>query len=456
MSEMTVEKQDLTTGPLGKKILLFSLPLMISNLLQVLFNMADVAVVGQFAGSLALGSVGSTSNLVALFTGFLIGLSGGINVLTALRFGAKDRRGIIETVHSAAILSLLTGIFLTVTGVGFSRSIMTLLNTKPELIDGAVLYFRIYLLGMPAMALYNFGNAVFSAVGNTKKPLMYLSNSGVLNVILNLFFVVVCNMSVAGVALASVLSQYLSAVLIVSALFRSKEVFGLRMSELRLDKSSALQIAGIGFPAGIQNVIFQVANLFVQVGVNTFDATMVAGNSAAANADNIVFDIMTAFYTACASFMGQNYGAGKKKRLLRSYFISLAYAFGTALIVGWLLVAFGHQFLSLFTKDPAVVEAGMKRLTIMGSAYCLSAFMDCSIAASRALGKSLAPTVIVIMGSCVFRVIWIYTIFAHFQTIPSLYMLYVFSWTITSIAEIIYFAKIYKKQTAKLVPNILS
>ena len=193
-----------------------------------------------------------------------------------------------------------------------------------------------------------------------------------------------------------------------------------------------------------------------QFGVNTFDATMVAGNSAAANADNIVFDIMTAFYTACASFMGQNYGAGKKKRLLRSYFISLAYAFGTALIVGWLLVAFGHQFLSLFTKDPAVVEAGMKRLTIMGSAYCLSAFMDCSIAASRALGKSLAPTVIVIMGSCVFRVIWIYTIFAHFQTIPSLYMLYVFSWTITSIAEIIYFAKIYKKQTAKLVPNILS
>lgn len=450
MSEMIKDRQDLTTGPLWKKILLFSLPLMASNLLQVLFNMADIAVVGQFAGSLALGSVGSTTTLVTLFTGFLIGLSGGINVLVALCFGAKDENGVVDTVHSAAIVSFLVGVILLGIGVVFSRPILSLLNTKPELIDGAILYLRIYFMGMPAAALYNFGNAIFSATGDTKKPLIYLLMAGVLNVVLNLFFVIVCNLSVAGVALASAISQYLSAILIVVALFRSKEIFRLQRKELYLRKEATKKILTLGIPAGLQNAIFQIANLFVQAGVNSFDAIMVAGNSAAANADNIVFDIMTAFYTACASFMGQNYGAGKKKRILRSYFISLAYAFGIALIVGWGLVAFGPSFLGLFTKDALVIEAGMHRLKIMGMAYCISAFMDCTIAASRALGKSIAPTVIVIMGSCVFRIIWINTIFAYFKTIPSLYLLYVFSWILTSVAEIIYFVKVYRKQTERL------
>ena len=450
MSEQIKEKQDLTTGSLWKKILLFSLPLMLSNLLQVLFNMADVAVVGQFAGAMALGSVGSTTTLVTLFTGFLIGLSGGINVLAALRFGAKDRQGIVDTVHSAAIISFLAGILLWGIGFGFARPILELLHTKKELIEGAVLYLRIYFFGMPALAVYNFGNAVFSATGDTKKPLKYLSIAGALNVGLNLFFVIVCHMSVAGVALASVIAQYVSAVLVTAALVRSREVFRLQRKELYLRKEAALRILTLGLPAGMQNAIFQIANLCVQAGVNTFDAVMVAGNSAAANADNIVYDIMTAFYTACASFMGQNYGAGKKKRILRSYLISLVYSFGIALIVGWLLVVFGHQFLGLFTKEAAVIEAGMYRLTIMGLSYCVSAFMDCTIAASRALGKSMAPTVFVILGSCVFRILWIQTVFAHYQTIPSLYLLYVFSWTLTSVAEIIYFIKIYRQKTLKL------
>ena len=450
MSEELQEKQDLTTGSLGKKILLFSLPLMLSNLLQVLFNMADVAVAGQFAGAYALGSVGSTTTLVTLFTGFLIGLSGGMNVLVALRFGAKDKKGIIDTVHSSAIVSLGVGLLLLSIGFFFSRQILELLNTKSELMDGAVLYLRIYFLGMPALALYNYGNAVFSAVGNTKKPLIYLTLAGILNVVLNLFFVIVCHLSVAGVAMASVLSQYVSAAMILTALIRSKESYRLQRRELYLRKEATLKILTLGLPAGMQNAIFSIANLFVQAGVNSFDAIMVAGNSAAANSDGIVYDIMTAFYTACASFMGQNYGAGKKKRVLHSYLISLAYSFGAALIVGWLLVLFGHPFLGLFTKDPAVVEAGMHRLTIMGLSYCVSAFMDCTIAASRALGKSMAPTIIVILGSCVFRIIWIQTIFAHYKTIPSLYLLYVFSWIITSIAEIWYFIRVYRKQTAKL------
>lgn len=447
---MRQESQNLATGSLWKKILLFSLPLMLSNVLQVLFNMADVAVVGQFAGSRALGSVGSTTTLVAMFTGFLIGMAGGINVLVALGFGAKDENAVSQTVHTAAILSLFIGILIAGFGIGFSRGILSLLNTKEELIEGALLYIRIYLLGMPALAIYNFGNAVFSAVGDTKRPLFYLAASGVINIVLNLFFVIVCEMSVAGVAIASIISQYISAILILAALFRNKEVYGLRLSGLRLNRSKAGEILRIGVPAGMQNAIFQIANLFIQTGVNSFDATMVAGNSAAMNADGLVFDVMTAFYTACGSFMGQNYGAGKKKRVLRSYLICLVYSFGIAAVTGGLLVCFGTSFLSLFTKDPAVVAAGMKRLTIMGLSYCVSAFMDCTIAASRALGKGGIPTVIVIMGSCVFRVIWVNTIFAYFQTIPSLYLLYVFSWSITGAAEIAYFVKVYRKKITEL------
>lgn len=422
---MKPEKLDLTAGPLGKQILCFSLPLILSNLLQVLFNLADIAVVGRFVGSMALGSVGSTATLVTMLTGFLIGLGGGINVLVARHFGAKDREGVKETVHSAALISLMAGIAIMAFGLAFSKGILRLLNTKPELLDGAVLYLRIYFLGMPALALYNFGNAVFSAVGNTKKPLAYLSMAGVLNVALNLFFVLVCGLEVAGVAMASAISQYLSAALVTAALFRCHGIYGLRLSSLRLNRSKALSILRFGIPSGIQNAIFQIANMFIQGGVNTFNATVVAGNAAASNADAIVYDVMAAFYTACSSFMGQNYGARRQDRVRKSYFISLAYSFGTGAVLGAALALFGEAFLALFTNDPAVVEAGMLRLTIMGFSYGFSAFMDCTIAASRALGKSLAPTVIVIMGSCVFRIIWVNTVFAHYQTIPSLYYLYI-------------------------------
>lgn len=386
---MKQNMQDLTEGPLGKKILIFSVPLMLSNLLQVLFNMADIAVIGQFAGSLSLGAVGSTATLVTMFTGFLIGLSGGINVLTALYYGAKDRESLSKTIHSAALVSLIMGVLLLVLGVGLSEWMLTMLKTREELLDKAVLYLRIYYLGMPALAIYNFGNAVYSAVGNTKKPLYYLGFSGVLNIILNLFFVIVCHMDVAGVALASIISQYVSAALILQALLRCKDIYALHPGKLRLDPELTKDILKLGMPSGLQNVIFQFANSFVQMGVNSFDATMVAGNSAATNADAMVYDVMAAFYTACGSFMGQNYGAGKKKRVRNSYLISLAYSFAIGLILGVSLVFFGRAFLSLFTRDAAVMNAGMYRLTIMGFSYCISAFMDCTIAAARAMGKSI-------------------------------------------------------------------
>lgn len=441
---MKEERQDLTTGSIWGKMLFFSIPLVMTNLLQVLFNMADIAVIGQFAGSLSLGAVGSTSTLVTLFTGILIGMAGGINVLVARFFGARDKRSTVHTIHTALLVSLAAGVIVMAFGLIFSKGVLELLNTKAELLDGAVLYIQIYFLGMPALALYNFGNAVCSALGDTKKPLYYLAFAGVVNVILNLFLVIVCKMDVAGVAIASIISQYISAFLILRALAKMGGDYALRLSELKFDRRMAKYIIQIGLPAGLQNGIFQVANLFIQAGVNSFDATMVAGNSAAANADALLYDTMAAFYTACGSFMGQNYGAGKRDRVRKSYLISLTYSFGIGLIGGICLVIFGKQFLGLFTSEAAVVEAGMKRLTIMGFSYGFSAFMDCTIAGSRALGKSIVPTVIVIMGSCVFRMIWVNTVFAYFRTIPSLYLLYIFSWGITAIVEIIYFIHVYK------------
>lgn len=446
-----MDKQDLTQGPLGRQILTFSIPLIFSNLLQVLFNMADVAVVGRFGGPGALGSVGSTTILIALFTGLHIGMSGGVNVLTALYFGAKNRRELEETVHSAALVCALTGALLLAVGVVFARPILELLHTKEELIDGAVLYLRIYFLGMPALGIYNFGNAVFSAVGDTRRPLRYLSVAGAANIVLNLFFVIICHLSVAGVAIASVISQYISAALIVRALFRcGGEPYGLRLEALRLYRSRVKTILGLGLPSGLQCAIFCLANLFIQAAVNSFSAVMVEGNAAAANADNLVYDVMAAFYTACSSFIGQNYGAGNRERVKKSYYISMAYSFGVGLAMGLALFALGPTFLSLFTTEPAVVEAGMRRLAIMSISYGFSAFMDCTIAASRGLGKSVGPMVIVILGSCVFRVLWVYTIFAYFHTITSLYLLYIFSWTVTAAAEILYFVRVSRRDLAKL------
>lgn len=432
-------------GPLAKQILFFSLPLMVSNVLQVLFNMADIAVVGRFAGSVSLAAVGSTSTAVTLFTGVLIGIGGGVNALIARYYGAKNTVELSRTVHSSALICLMSGGVMLLFGLFGSRPLLVLLNTKQELLDKATLYMQIYFCGMPALALYNFGNAVYSAIGNTKKPLMYLMISGVLNVVLNLFFVIVCRLDVAGVAIASVVSQYLSALLIVAALFRSTQAYGLRLGQLRLHRKNCREILSLGIPSGLQNGIFYVANLFIQAGVNSFDTVMVAGNSAAANSDGLVYDVMAAFYTACSSFIGLNYGAGDHKQVRRSYLICLGYSFGIGAALGLSLVAFGPAFLCLFTSDAAVISAGMKRLTIMGCSYAVSAFMDNAIAASRGLGKSLVPMVIVISGSCIFRIFWVCTVFAYFGTITSLYLVYVFSWTITAVFENWYFIRCYRR-----------
>lgn len=445
---MVIEKK-LTRGNLWKQILLFGIPLMASNLLQVLFNMSDIAVVGRFSesGSKAIGAVGSTTILVNLYTGILIGIGSGVNVIVAKFFGAGDKKNLKESVHTSAIISLFIGILLAVAGFFTANAFLRLLGTKADLIGGANTYLKIYMLGMPAVALYNFGNGTFSAIGNTKKPLLYLFIAGVLNVGLNLFFVIVFKMDVAGVALASIISQYVSAILVIAALFRENGDCKLSFGALKIHGDKAKTMLALGLPASFQNSIFNIANLFIQSAVNTFPSVVVEGNSAATNSDALVYQLMDAFYIACSSFIGQNFGAENKKRILHSYLICTIYSFAVGAVLGGGLVLFGKGFLSIFTDDPAVMQEGMARLKIMGFSYCISAFMDTTISASRGLGKTVVSTIIVIMGSCVFRVVWILTIFAKFRTITSIYLLYSCSWTITAIAEIIYFIYAYKKVT---------
>lgn len=447
---MSNDEQRLINGNIWKGMLLFSFPLILSNLAQVLFNMSDIAVVGKFSTDTALGEVGSTATLVTLFIGFLIGMANGVNVVVAKNIGKNDKEYIHHSIHTSFLLCLFMGIIILLLGVIFSHSLLVLLNTKPEFINGATLYLQIFFLGMPGLALYNFGNATYSAYGETKKPLFFLLGAGVINICLNLFFVLGLRMSVDGVAIASVVSQYLSALLVIISLMREKGIIHLSLKDIRIYQGQTKEILALGIPSGIQSAIFAIANLFIQSGVNSLDSVMVEGCAASQNADALIYDAMAAFYMAGSSYISQNYGARKKKRILKSYFISIVYSFGIGAILSLLLMVFGRNFLSLFTNKQEVIEAGMVRVYIMGCSYAVSSFMDASIAASRGLGHSLIPTIIVILGSCVFRVIWVYTVFAYYKTAESLFLLYIFSWVITSIVEIAYFIYLYRYKIMSL------
>ena len=414
---------DMVNGPLARKILIYSIPLMFSNLLQVFFNMTDVAVVGKFAGARALGSVGSTTIIITLTTGILLGMGGGVNAVTALHMGAEDYQRVHKTVHTSVILCFIAGLLLLVTGLAFSKPLLEVMNTKPELIDGATAYLMIYLCGSPALALYNFGNGVLSAVGDTKRPLIYLSISGIINIVLNLFFVIVCRLGVIGVAIASIIAQYISATLIIRFLLKTYGSYGLRMKDIAIDRDAAAAVLRIGVPAAIQYSLFAIANICIQTSINSFSHVVVEGNSAATNADSLIYDMMAAFYTACTSFIAQNLGARKKERVLRTFFITLAYSFLMGLVLGVALFIFQRPFLLLFTSDDAVIHYGQIRIGVMAFVYCVSAFMDNATAAARGIGKSVMPTIIVVMGSVVFRIIWLLTVFAYFKTLQSLYLI---------------------------------
>lgn len=441
-------EMDLTQGSIGKTFFRFSIPLVLTNIMQVLFNMTDLAVVGRFSGPEALGAVGSTPNFLYLFTGLVIGLGSGINSICAFFIGARSKKDLSETIHTAAVISLAFGLLLMAAGWILARPVLELMNTKPELIDGAVLYFKIYMIGIPFEALFNFGNGVLSAVGDTKRPLIFLTISGIANAVLNLVFVLGFGMSVDGVAYGSVIANAVSAFLVIIALLKGTGDARLEIRKIRVHWQKAVKIIKIGIPSALQNMIFGFANMFMQMGLNSFDAVMVSGNAAAANADTLIYNVMAAFYVGCATFIGQNYGAGNRQRVVRSYLWGTFFSFAIGLVLGTLLLVFGREFLLLFTSKEEVIECGLARIRIMAFAYCISAFMDNSIAACRGLGKTLIPSIMVSLGSCVFRIVWIFTIFAHFKTLESLFLLFPFSWLITAAFIFVYFLIVLKKSFA--------
>lgn len=433
------------SGNLWKESLLFSLPLIGTNLLQILFNLSDLMVVGLFEGSDALGAVGSTSILVTLFTTFIIGNANGINSKVGKTLGENNKEEVKHQMTTSFYYMLLIGLIILGLGMGLSYHILSWLQTNAELIDDANAYLSIYFIAFPGVAIYNYGNAILSARGRTKKPLVILLISGLINVGLNFLFVIAFRLGVVGVALASVISQYISAIAIIIILLRHKGKTRLDLNPRHFSQKVLNTFLGLSLISGFQNTIFSFANLIVQIGVNSFDKTMISGTSASYNVDSIVYESMAAFYVAGCTFVAQNYGANHKKRILSAYLISVAYSWGIGFILGGLMWIFGRYYLYLFTHEEAVIEAGMSRLNIMALSYGVSAIMDAPIAASRGLGKTKWPTIFVLIGVCVFRITWIFTIFAHFHTVTSLFILYVFSFILTGIMENIYFFICYRK-----------
>jgi len=442
---MKTQTYDLTEGSVFKGIFKFSVPLIFTNLLQNLFTITDASITGHFAGSLALGSIGSTFLLLFFFTGFIMGIGGAINVLIAFYIGKKNKDEINQMLHTSFIVCVLFGFFLSAIGMIFCPFVLKAMNTKPELINGAVLYFRIFMLVIPFMAVYNFGNAVLSAYGNTKLPLIYLSIAGLINVILDIVLIVVFNMGVAGVALATLAANIVSSALTFARIIKGIGEAKFSAKKLHIDSYKFNQLIKIGVPSGFQNCIFSFANIFIQAGVNTFSAAMVAGVTATMNGENLVYSVLNSFYVACASFIGQNLGAGNKARIKRTYFVSLLYSCTTALILGLIYKIFGVQFMRIFTTDEQVICCGLQKISLMFYAFPAAALMDNTIAANRGLGKTFVPGIIVIIGSCIFRLVWIFTVFAHFKTLGSLFSLYFFSWLLTGIMEVIYFFRMLKK-----------
>lgn len=436
---------DMCSGPIFKKILVFSIPLMLSGILQLLFNAADIIVVGRFAGSQSLAAVGSTTALINLLINIFIGLSVGVNVIVARYYGAKLEEDISKTVHTAIAISLISGLFLVVLGLFTSRTLLELMGTPEDVIDKSVLYMQIYFAGMPVIMAYNFGSAILRAIGDTKRPLYFLSLSGIVNIVLNLFFVIKLHMDVAGVALATVLSQCISTYLVLRCLMKMEGPLKLQMSKLRIDKRKALQIMKIGLPAGMQGAIFSVSNVLIQSSVNSFGSIVMAGNTAAANIEGFVYTAMNAIYQTNLSFTSQNVGAEKYGRINKILLTCLGTVTVVGLVLGLGAFIGGRDLLSVYSTDPEVVSYGMLRMSIICTTYFLCGLMDTMVGSLRGMGYSILPMMVSLTGACGLRVIWIFTIFAHYQTLTSLYLSYPVTWIVTAIAHLICYRIIYRK-----------
>ncbi len=433
---------DMCSGSVFKKMLLFAIPLMCSSILQLLFNAADIVVVGRFAGDNALAAVGSNSALINLLTNLFVGLSIGSNVLTAQYYGAKKDTDLKETVHTSMLISIYSGLILTVIGILGARVLLEMMQAPPEVLDLAVLYLRIYFVGMTSTMVYNFGSAILRAVGDTKRPLYYLLGAGIINVILNLFFVIACKMGVAGVALATAVSQTISAVLVVRCLIQEQSGIHLELKELAISKEKFFRIMRIGLPAGFQGTVFSLSNVVIQSAVNSFGNIAVAGNSAAANIEGFVYMAMNAFYQATISFTSQNYGASQYKRIYKILFTGELYVIITGIVLGNLAVFLGDSLLGIYSPSTEVIAAGMARLKIICTVYALCGVMDVLVGALRGIGYSVVPMIVSLIGACGLRLLWVATIFKipQYHNLTTVYLSYPITWTITLTVHAITFA----------------
>ncbi|MCI8484720.1 MAG: MATE family efflux transporter [Lachnospiraceae bacterium] len=442
---------DMCSGALFPKILLFSIPLMISSILQLLFNAADMVVVGRFAGSTALAAVGANASLINLLTNLFIGFSVGANVLVARFYGAKREREISETVHSAVLLGLVCGLGLMVFGMIVAPQILVVMGTPADVLDQAVLYIRIYFAGMPVILLYNFGSSILRAVGDTQRPLYYLLAAGVINICLNLIFVIGFRLGVAGVALATVISQMVSAGLILRCMTKMEGGCRLERRKLCLKKEKVLQIIRIGLPAGLQGTVFSLSNVLIQSSVNSFGSVAMAGNTAASNIEGFIYMAMNSYHQTALSFTSQNFGAGNYKRIGKVLLECLAMVTAVGLVMGWAAYLFGNQLLGVYSSDPKVIQVGLLRLSVICTTYCLCGIMDVMVGELRGLGYAVLPMIVSLLGACGFRILWIFTIFQSYHTLLSLYISYPVSWVLTGTVHLICYFVIRKKLSRRML-----
>ena len=451
----TRPSMDMTNGPMLKNVLLFAWPLVLTGILQLLFNAADMIVVGQYSGAQApqaLAAVGSTSSLINLLVNVFMGLSIGASVVVAQRWGANDQAAVGRAVHTAITVALYSSLVVGAIGVFFAKPMLKLMGNPDDVIDLAALYMRIYFLGMPANLLYNFGAAVLRAVGDTRRPLYYLTISGVVNVLLNLLLVIVFHMSVAGVAIATVVSQTISAVLVLLCLHRSHNAIHLDYRRLRIHPAELKAIIRVGLPAGLQGSLFSISNVLIQTSVNGFGSIAMAGNTAASNLEGFVYTSMNAVYQADMTFASQNYGAGKPDRVRRVMWICLGTVIAVGLSMGLLFRLFGSTLLSFYNKDPQVIEYGLMRMSIILPTYFLCGMMDTMAGQMRGIGSSILPMIVSLSGACLLRIVWILTVFAQPQwhTLTVLYISYPISWGVTFLIHLLCWTVVSKKALKRI------
>ena len=441
---------DLTSGPMLKKIILFSLPLAASSILQLLFNAADVVVVGRFAGSTALAAVGSNGALINLLVNLFVGLSLGANVVAARCFGARDEKGVQNTVQTAVTLGLVSGVLLAFVGFFAARGLLELMSCPEDVIGLSTLYLKIYFIGMPMTMLYNFSAALLRAVGDTRRPLYCLAAAGVINVVLNLVFVILFQMSVAGVALATIISQTVSALMVTVLLIREEGALHLDLRHLGFHKRSLVQILQIGLPAGLQSTVFSLSNVVIQSAINSFGSTVVAGNSAASNLEGFIYTGMNAFAQAAVTFTSQNVGARRYDNLDRVMRNCLLCAVVVGLVLGGGAFLTGESLLHFYSTDETVVAAGLARMKVICTSYFLCGIMDTLASCLRGRGYSVLPMIVSLVGSCLLRLVWIATIFQLFRSTTTLYISYPISWLLTASVHLTCLLVVRHKTNARL------